>query len=116
LTLAAALMLSRDRSLPASAGVAPEPSAPALAQAAGSAANQPFVPVLYGQRPPGGGPAIVVRLQMPASDLRLVGVPVEEDVASRIVQAEVALGPDGLPYALRLLPDNNLSPLQGVKP
>jgi len=116
LILVSSLMLVREHPLSSSgAGLAVADSAAAETKSPNSV-SQPFIPVLYGQRPAVGGPAIVVRLEMPASDLRLVGIPVDEEVANRTVQAEVAVGPDGLPYALRLLPDNNFNNDQGVKP
>lgn len=113
LILAAGLMLLRQGQLPSSAESLAIGSTPREAQSA-SPASQPFIPVLYGQRPPAEGPAIVVRLEMPASDLRLVGVPVAEEVLNRTVQADVVIGADGLPYALRVLPNNASSP--GVEP
>ena len=113
LVLAAGLMIVRVRPLPSSAGTLAA-VAPGAETKSPDSASQPFIPLLYGQRPPAEGPAIVVRLEMPASDLRLVGVPVAEEVSNRTVQAEVVIGGDGLPYALRVLPNNPSSP--GVEP
>lgn len=46
--------------------------------------------------------AMVVRVQMPVSSLRLMGVPVEEERADTPVQAELLLGQDGLARGVRL--------------
>ncbi len=113
LVLAAGLMIVRERPLPSSAGSVAA-GLPGTETPSPHSTSQPFIPVLYGQRPPAEGPAIVVRLEMPASDLRLVGVPVDEEVANRTVQAEVVIGADGLPYALRVLSNNASS--SGVEP
>ncbi len=113
LVLAAGLMLVRKLPLPSSPDSFAA-GAPGVEIQPPYSASQPFIPVLYGQRPPAEGPAIVVRLEMPASDLRLVGVPVAEEALNRMVQADVVIGADGLPYALRVLPNNTSSP--GVEP
>ena len=112
LAVAAGLMLAPDRQLLQSSGrdVAAIPAANTQSYSPSEATRQ-FIPVLYGQQPPGEEPTIVVRLQMPASALRLVGVPVAEDAFDRPVLTEVIVGHDGLPYAVRLLPTSN----QGVK-
>ena len=45
----------------------------------------------------------IVRLEMPATVLRLVGFPIREDVSEYRVVADVLLAQDGTPYALRFV-------------
>jgi len=45
----------------------------------------------------------IVRVDLPVRDLRLVGFPVNEEMADRRVVADVLLAQDGTPYALRLV-------------
>jgi hypothetical protein len=45
----------------------------------------------------------VVRLEMSGEDLRLVGAPVTEKIARHRVTADFVVGPDGTPYAVRLV-------------
>jgi hypothetical protein len=47
--------------------------------------------------------AMVVRVQLPLSSLRLMGLPVSEDPSGDPVQAEVLLGQDGLARGVRLV-------------
>lgn len=114
LIFVSSLMLVWEHPLSSSGAGLAAADSPAVETKSPNPVSQPFIPVLYGQRPPAEGPAIVVRLEMPAADLRLVGVPVAEEVSNRIVQADVVIGPDGLPYALRVLPNTASSP--GVEP
>lgn len=51
--------------------------------------------------------ATVVRVELPAAALRQAGVPVEEDNASAMLQADVVLGVDGLPRGIRLVKNTN---------
>lgn len=46
--------------------------------------------------------AMVVRVQMPVSSLRLMGVPMDEERGETPVQAELLLGQDGLARGVRL--------------
>jgi|SRR5581483_7179759 len=46
--------------------------------------------------------AMVVRVQLPVSSLRMMGVPVSEEDSDRSVQAELLLGQDGLARGVRL--------------
>ena len=46
---------------------------------------------------------LVVRVQMPVSSLRLMGFPIDEDLAAEPVQADVLLGQDGLARGVRLV-------------
>jgi len=47
--------------------------------------------------------AMVVRVQLPVSSLRLMGLPVSEEQAGDSVQADVLLGQDGLARGVRLV-------------
>jgi hypothetical protein len=47
--------------------------------------------------------AMVVRVQLPVSSLRLMGFPVDEERADAAVQAELLLGQDGLARGVRLV-------------
>jgi hypothetical protein len=47
--------------------------------------------------------SMVVRVEMPVSSLRLMGVPVEEDLSAGPLQADVLLGQDGLARGVRLV-------------
>ncbi|HYL92081.1 MAG TPA: hypothetical protein VEW69_02875 [Alphaproteobacteria bacterium] len=45
----------------------------------------------------------LVRVEMPGSALRLVGAPVSEDLAGQRITADLVVGQDGTPYAIRLV-------------
>jgi len=47
--------------------------------------------------------AMVVRVEMPMSSLRLIGLPVNEELAAERIQADVLLGQDGLARGVRLV-------------
>ena len=47
--------------------------------------------------------AVVVRVEMPMSSLRLMGFPVSEDSSADPIQADVLLGQDGLARGVRLV-------------
>jgi hypothetical protein len=47
--------------------------------------------------------AMVVRVEMPASSLHFMGVPLGEDVSADPVEADVLLGQDGLARGVRLI-------------
>jgi hypothetical protein len=47
--------------------------------------------------------ATIVRVQLPMSSLRLIGLPVSEDRAAELVQADMLLGQDGLARGVRLV-------------
>lgn len=51
--------------------------------------------------------ATVVRVTLPAAALRQAGVPVNEDNADAMLQADVVLGIDGLPRGIRLVPSGS---------
>jgi hypothetical protein len=45
----------------------------------------------------------VIRVNMPTSSLRLLGAPIDEDLATRRVTTDLLIGSDGTPYAVRLV-------------
>jgi hypothetical protein len=45
----------------------------------------------------------IVRLELTGADLRLVGAPVAEDLSDRRLLADIVIGNDGTPYAVRLV-------------
>lgn len=47
--------------------------------------------------------ATVVRVQLPMSSLRLIGLPVSEERATESIQADMLLGQDGLPRGVRFV-------------
>ena len=62
-----------------------------------------FVPLRYGKPLESGEPVVVVRMQLPAAQLRQLGLPVAPDAASQTVKADVLLGGDGLAKAIRFV-------------
>jgi hypothetical protein len=49
------------------------------------------------------GQSRMVRLEVPGASLRLVGYPVDEELAERRVVTDILLTQDGTPYAMRLV-------------
>jgi hypothetical protein len=49
------------------------------------------------------GDAMVVRVELPIEELRLTGLAVDAGRPGTVVQADVLLGIDGLPRAIRLV-------------
>ncbi len=88
----------------------PKHTAVAVAQAERAAAavaaeddsDASFYPLPEAEALPAVENAMVVRVQLPVSSLRLMGVPVSEERAGASVQAELLLGQDGLARAVRL--------------
>jgi len=62
-----------------------------------------FYPLPEAQDLPPLETTMVVRVELPASSLRLMGVPVEEDPSAGSLQADVMLGQDGLARGVRLI-------------
>ena len=62
-----------------------------------------FVMLPYGDASLVDESAVVVRVDLPRSALRLAGFIVAPDRANERVQADVVLGPDGLAHAVRLV-------------
>jgi len=75
-------------------------SVPAVAEDEGDAS---FYPLPEAEALPAVENAMVVRVQLPVSSLRLMGFPVDEDRADTAVQAELLLGQDGLARGVRLV-------------
>jgi hypothetical protein len=96
---------------------APKPAAVAMDRVAPAAAAMPaatpdaveeeeadasFYPLPQAEALPAMENAMVVRVQLPVSSLRLMGFPVDEERADAAVQAELLLGQDGLARGVRL--------------
>lgn len=85
---------------------APKPAAAALHVAEPVAVEEEtdasFYPLPQAEALPAVENAMVVRVQLPVSSLRLMGFPVDEDAADAAVQAELLLGQDGLARGVRL--------------
>ncbi|MBL8177179.1 MAG: hypothetical protein JNK48_21070 [Bryobacterales bacterium] len=62
-----------------------------------------FVPLRYGKPLESGEPIVIVRMRLPGSELRKLGLPVAPETASGTVQADVLLGGDGLAKAIRFV-------------
>lgn len=62
-----------------------------------------FYPLPEAEGLPAVENAMVVRVQLPVSSLRLMGFPVDEERADAAVQAELLLGQDGLARGVRLV-------------
>jgi hypothetical protein len=89
---------------------APKPAtsaATAVAMAAGSdveeEADASFYPLPQAEALPAMENAMVVRVQLAASSLRMMGFPMDEERADAAVQAELLLGQDGLARGVRLV-------------
>jgi len=82
----------------------PLPQARLVAAAADSSDDSDvnFYPLPEAEGLPAAESAVVVQVQLPASSLRLMGVPVEEQ-GDGAVQAELLLGQDGLARGVRLV-------------
>lgn len=62
-----------------------------------------FVPVPYGESMSPDDSGLVVRISMTRGALGSLGYPVDEGQAGEVVQADVLVGEDGLPRAVRLV-------------
>jgi len=87
--------------------VSPRPTPVAMQSTAESVAAEEdadasFYPLPEAEALPAVENAMVVRVQMPVSSLRLMGFPLEEERADAAVQAELLLGQDGLARGVRL--------------
>ncbi len=97
----ALLLWVREAPRPAAAG----PAAAAMATvpvAADEETDAGFYPLPEAEALPDVENAMVVRVQMPVSSLRLMGFPLDEERADE-VQAELLLGQDGLARGVRLV-------------
>jgi hypothetical protein len=91
------------RETPKPAGLAMGAAAALAAPvAAEEEADASFYPLPQAEALPAVENAMVVRVQLPASSLRLMGFPVDEESADAAVQAELLLGQDGLARGVRL--------------
>lgn len=84
---------------------APAPATAAV-QAVAPAAEEDtdgFYPLPEAEALPAVESAMVVRVQLPASSLQLMGVPVGEEREDSSIQADLLLGQDGLARAVRLV-------------
>jgi hypothetical protein len=76
-------------------------TAPAVAE--DEVADASFYPLPEAEALPAVENAMVIRVQLPVSSLRLMGFPVDEEGADSAVQAELLLGQDGLARGVRLV-------------
>ncbi len=82
---------------------APQVIAAIPAAAEDEASDASFYPLPEAEALPAVENAMVVRVQMTVSSLRLMGFPVDEDGPDGAVQAELLLGQDGLARGVRLV-------------
>ena len=87
---------------------APKPAAPTPAVTVATAAAEDegdmnFYPLPEAEALPAIENAMVVRVQLPASSLRRMGLPMEEEGVDAVVPAELLVGQDGLPRGVRLV-------------
>ena len=54
------------------------------------------------------GESHMVRMDLPGSELQLMGYPVEGQFLDRRIVTDVLVGQDGMPYAVRLVPTRNV--------
>lgn len=104
-----------DRGTPTSVrGTTPAPAAAAMQTAANESAQLPasssqtsltsgFVPVPYAGSLGPSGAAVVVRVRLPRSSLAELGYPVNEIPSQETVQADLVVGEDGWPRAVRIV-------------
>lgn len=65
--------------------------------------GEDFVPVPYGESLSAEDSGVIVRVSMTRGTLENLGYPVDEVNASEVIQADVMVGEDGLPVAVRLV-------------
>ena len=87
---------------PAVTTVSHATSAPPVETAADDATSD-FVPVPYGEGLSADDPGLVVRVSMTRSALGSLGYPVDEMNAGEVIQADLLVGEDGWPRAVRLV-------------
>lgn len=76
---------------------------PAPVETAAVAEDSDFVPVPYGEELSADDPGLVVRVSLTRSALGSLGYPVDEMNGGDVVQADLLVGEDGLPRAVRLV-------------
>jgi hypothetical protein len=79
------------------------PTGPKAAQAASSRSENDFVALDTYDPATAPSELQIVRLELTGADLRLVGAPVTEDLSDRRLLADIVVGTDGTPYAVRLV-------------
>ena len=73
--------------------------------------QSPFVALPFSDPTLTNGTNVTIRLALSDAELLALGVAPDENKRAQLYVADVVLGDDGLPRAIRLLP--NLSPIQG---
>jgi hypothetical protein len=68
-----------------------------------TAEDSDFVPLPYSEGLSADEPGLVVRVSMPRSALRSLGYPVDEMNGAEVIQADLVVGEDGWPHAVRLV-------------
>jgi hypothetical protein len=81
----------------------PSPVATTITATDDADADMNFYPLPEAEALPGIENAMVVRVEMPASSLRRIGLPMEESISDGAIQAELLVGQDGLPRGVRLV-------------
>lgn len=72
-------------------------------KATGSTTTGEFVPVPYSGSLAPGDAAVIVRVQVPRTALAELGYPVDETQGNGMVQADLVVGEDGWPHAVRIV-------------
>lgn len=72
-------------------------------QAAETSLASEFVPVPYSGGIAPGDSGVIVRVQVPRTALAELGYPVDETQGSGVVQADLLVGEDGWPHAVRIV-------------
>jgi hypothetical protein len=75
-----------------------------VAGTAQSDATADFVPVPYGEGFEPGDSGVIVRVEMPRSALADLGYSVDSTRSADLIQADLLVGEDGWPRAVRLVP------------
>ncbi len=79
------------------------PAAGRGGQASDTNASTEFVVLPYGQSGVPMGDAIVMRVQLPASELSTLGIPVSPSQSAQRVNADLLIGQDGVARAARVI-------------
>ena len=82
----------------------PRPASPPVsANTSGARIASSFVPVPFSGGLAPGDSALIIRVQVPRSALAELGYPVDESQGSGLVQADLVVGEDGWPHAVRIV-------------
>ena len=79
------------------------PARAVTAQSSETVLASDFVPVPYSGGFAPGDSAVIVRVQVPRTALAELGYPVDETQGSGMVQADLLVGEDGWPHAVRIV-------------